>query len=1053
MRSSAPEEQQLSKVRVEVNTMELPTAGMGFDNPNTLFVETGGYLQDATYPCAFHNHFLREKLVAKEYKRITFENDYLLVEFAPDLGGRVWRLYDKVHGEDIIHHNDCAKPYPGGFGGAYCAGGIELNYPFAHSVTNTWPRKTEFVENEDGSATYTVSEWERNGRTQWAMSFTLMPNEAKLRQRVTLYNRSKLPVSYMYWGNAGVPAEIDTKWIYRETMGSEHGGDTVYYWPESAGIDLSVYKDDCEVVGIYFLDPKYNFFGLTNQKTLSGLAHFGHTYDLPGKKLWTWGRNASGENRMYHLCDKPECYGEVQSGRPLNQEHLEWLMPEEYLAWDEQWSPIHGLSDVTEVTEDCAFQIVADEKKVLCYPFVDINGQTLRITLDGKVIRELIFDGKVTELKSIDVSDIATEDMARLDVKIIKANELVGSISLAERCERKPAREIMEEPIFNESSSISLFINAEFSQKLMYNKKALLYYQRAVELDDMNYKAHIGLGRMLYIQADFEGAKASFHKAIGAYKWDTESYIMLAHIYQQEGNLDAALENAFSARYYGDRCRSNIKVGEVYIGKGEYSSALKFLTEAKDSNRLSLRTYALSAICERKLGKADAAKDRLEETPAVALKDLLWYSEKYFLGLISESELVTELFDDEWRFLELGLNYADLGLYDDAEKILNIGISLRKSGWPMHNLFNPERIYGLFRQRETPFLHILKGYIAARSGRTADAAKFFSDGDYFEYYVNANQPELIPAIEKAIENGNANANHYLGNFMFHYVRHDDAVKLWREADAKTPKNSVNVRNLAVYAKFIENDIDKACVLLREALALNPYELYVRQELVDTERARGASAQEILDIYLAAPEIQKATITFMPLLTAYMAAEKFADAAEFLSKVDRQYCDEDSGWYNFAISYADFLVDGGKPEEALEWIKRSRPNPRNLSYINYTEEVIAFHKEHYVAGIAYKMMGNTAEAEKSFKKAIEQPTDWYYFKPMENYSNLLRFYVALAMKELGLEVPARSMLGGVNTYRDGQALMRLTLKKSEVKRWGEIDPNSLVSAKKHIGPEI
>ncbi|HEY3297702.1 MAG TPA: DUF5107 domain-containing protein [Armatimonadota bacterium] len=456
-------ESHLEKVKVTVDTMPLPTAGLGFDNPNTLFGVTGGYLQDVTYPCVFHNHFLREELVTKSYERISFENEYLLVEFAPELGGRVWRIYDKIHGEDVVHLNDSIKTYPGGFGGAYTAGGIELDYPYSHAVTNTWPRKTEFVENEDGSATYTVSEWERNGRTEWAMSFTLSPGEARLKQRVTLYNRSKLPVSYMYWGNAGVPIQYETKWVYRETMGSEHGGDTIFSWPEYKGVDLSLYEQDHEVVGIYFLGPKYNFFGLTNRRTLSGLAHFADRHDLPGKKLWTWGRNASGENRSWHLSIEQQFYGEVQSGRPINQEHFEWLMPEEFIFWEEQWSPTHGLTDMTEVTEDSAFQILPDEKKIAFYPFVDFSGQKLQLILDGKILREVEFQGKAGKLEKIDISDVPSEGMARLEVKVLKDNEFAGSISLAERCERKSPKEIREEPIFNEHSSIANFVNAEFS--------------------------------------------------------------------------------------------------------------------------------------------------------------------------------------------------------------------------------------------------------------------------------------------------------------------------------------------------------------------------------------------------------------------------------------------------------------------------------------------------------------------------------------------------------------------------------------------------------------
>jgi hypothetical protein len=1042
------------RVKVSVESVVLPTCGMGFDNPNTLFFETGGYLQDNTYPSPFHAHFLREKPVDKSYRLIVVENEYLRVEFAPELGGRIWRLLDKVHNEDAVHYNDSIKPYPGGFGGAYTAGGMELNYPFAHSITNTWPRKTEFVENEDGSVTYTVSEWERTGRTLWAMSFTLSPGESRLKQQVKFYNRSKLPLSYMYWGNAGVPASMDTKWIYRECMGSEHGGDTVFCWPEFRGTDLSLYKNDCEVVGIYFLEPKYNFFGLTDQKTKAGLIHHANRFEVPGRKLWTWGRNWNGENRSWHLSMKPQYYGESQSGRPVNQEHFDWLMPEEFLTWKEEWAPINGLTDVTEVTDECAFQILGDERKVLCYPFAPIQDRQLKFVLDGKTIKESTFSGETSKLSEIDLSDIPVEKIEGLEIKIIKDRENAGCISLHNKCERKLPKDIQEQPPFNESSSIAYFVNAEFSHRLLYRKKALTYYKKSIELDDLNYKSYTGLGRLLFGYGDFESAKENFRKSIDIYKWDPEPYLMLSHIHQLQGKTEEALECAFNARYYGEWCRSNLRVGEIHILQQEYASAIGYIDEALINNKMSLRAYGLKALSLRKLGAAEEALSALDESPDAFLKDLLWYSERYFLGKLSEAELKDGLFNDDWRFLELGLVYTELGLYEEAEQLIDIGLTIQQDGWTLPQLYNPDRIWGITRQRETPFLHILKGYIAVKAGREADAKKAFAAGDYIEYHVNFNQPELEAILKTAIEYGNGAANHYLGNFLFHGFRCDEAAKFWQAAEEKCPNCSLNKRNLAVYAQFVENDKIKARDLRRAALKANPTDLFLRQELAADERACGASEADVLDLFIDAPEDQKSTFLLTRgLLAAYMSADKWKEGAEYLASLDRRYCDEDSGWYAFAIGYADHLIDANKPKEALEWIAKARPNPANLSYVNYPEEWMYLHQEYYLHGLALKMLGDSAEAEKYFRKGIEQKAELHWFKPFENYTNLLRFYTALSMKELGMEAAANCVLGGVNTYRETQALVFLGLVKSDLKRWNEQDPDSTVVVHKHAGPEI
>jgi len=104
------------------------------------------------FPNSFRTHFLREEPVAKTYRRVVLENAYLRAEFAPDLGGMVWRLYDKIHQAEAIQRMDRVKPTHGGFGGAYVDGGIELNYPFAHSVTNCFPARRRSGRTRTGRA-------------------------------------------------------------------------------------------------------------------------------------------------------------------------------------------------------------------------------------------------------------------------------------------------------------------------------------------------------------------------------------------------------------------------------------------------------------------------------------------------------------------------------------------------------------------------------------------------------------------------------------------------------------------------------------------------------------------------------------------------------------------------------------------------------------------------------------------------------------------------------------------------------------------------------------
>src|SRR6266498_1741570 len=135
--------QTLNKVLAKEIIVTIPTSRCGFPNPNTPFLETGGIDEDFCYPVPFKSHVIREKPVDVNWRIVVLENEYLHVEFAPELGGMIWRLFDKVHNSDILHAPGKVSPTAAGFGGTYTPGGLELNYPYAHAVTNTWPRKTE----------------------------------------------------------------------------------------------------------------------------------------------------------------------------------------------------------------------------------------------------------------------------------------------------------------------------------------------------------------------------------------------------------------------------------------------------------------------------------------------------------------------------------------------------------------------------------------------------------------------------------------------------------------------------------------------------------------------------------------------------------------------------------------------------------------------------------------------------------------------------------------------------------------------------------------------
>jgi tetratricopeptide (TPR) repeat protein len=878
------------------------------------------------------------------------------------------------------------------------------------------------------------------------MEFTLMPGEAKLKQEVTLYNRSRLPASFVYWGNARVPANGDTHWIEPEAMASEHGGSNMFTWPVFRGVDLSMMINDPEVVGMYFLEPRYNFFGLTNLKTKSGMVHYADRHDVPGKKLWNWGRTPQDGNRKWDPEGGSEPhmygyeYGEVQSGRMVNQDHLEWLMPEECIIWHEAWSPIFGLTNVNEVTEDAAFQLNKEDRKLLIYFFTPASDIKLHFLVSGNQVKEMNLSGKTSQLQEIALDDITHADFKDLDIRVEKSGERSGDISITSRCQQKKASELREIPIFKEQSSESFSTFAEFNHKLLFRQKAADLYLKSIALDSMNYHAHLGLGKLLFAHGDFKGARKQFEQTIRAYKWTGEAYLMLAQIDKIEGNLDAAENLAYDARYYGEKCRGNLLLGEILISRGEYRKAIGMLEEALVNNARSLRTYALIALCERKTGNNQKAQASLDRTPPGALRDILWYSEDYLSGRLNDRQLENELFSDEWRYLEIGMDYLSLGALKEANQFADAGIKLHAGGWETDKLFSPDRLWNFSRKRECPFLYLLKGAIARQEGRMDDAGKFFRMGDYFEHYVNTNQPEMVPVLQAAIEAGNGYASYWLGNYYYHSLRPEEAKACWDAANQQHPDNPQILRNLSLYEKVQKRDPAGSRDLLYRALELNPADVFMRLELIEAERNIGTKPRDILKIYLDAPKEQRDSYLFLHgLLEAFKNANEWNEAAGYMQTVDRQWSDDVKSWYNFCIDYADYLTGQSRPSEALQWISKSATVPPNLSNRSLPADYFYRQREFFIAGMAYKIQGEKEKSQEYFHKVIDEPTNFMFNEGFENMLQKNRFYVALAMKELGLENSAQGMLTGINDYRLKHGLIMLHLDAAELKSWSAKDP--------------
>ena len=81
------------------------------------------------FPYRMQDMYTRE-LHDTEFIMPVLENDYLKATFMPDYGGKLWSLYDKVAGRELLMANPVVRPCNLAIRNAWTSGGVEWNCGF-----------------------------------------------------------------------------------------------------------------------------------------------------------------------------------------------------------------------------------------------------------------------------------------------------------------------------------------------------------------------------------------------------------------------------------------------------------------------------------------------------------------------------------------------------------------------------------------------------------------------------------------------------------------------------------------------------------------------------------------------------------------------------------------------------------------------------------------------------------------------------------------------------------------------------------------------------------
>lgn len=274
----------------------------------------------------------------RAWRMVVLENEFLRVEVAPELGGRVYRLFDKRAEREVLFSNPVVKPVRVLPIWAFISGGLEFNFPIAHSPTSI--AEVGCVSGRTGDYGY-IRVGEREARTgmEWVVEWGLADGQAILVQRTALRNATRAAHPWMMWTIGAMRSTADTEFVHpphRVLLHDDRLAEAE--WP---GEDLNWDRHYRQMTALFWQPGSAPGFGVYHHDLSLGLTHLADPARLPGKKMWTYGH---GKHRAWAKATTAGdlAYLEIESGPLLDQSEKPLFPAGSERRFEEFWVPAHA---------------------------------------------------------------------------------------------------------------------------------------------------------------------------------------------------------------------------------------------------------------------------------------------------------------------------------------------------------------------------------------------------------------------------------------------------------------------------------------------------------------------------------------------------------------------------------------------------------------------------------------------------------------------------------------------------------------------------------------
>ncbi len=795
-----------------------------------------------------------EKPVAVEYDSLVLENEYLRLEFLPELGGRIWSAHDKVADRELFYHPTVIKPGRYNARNAWPVGNLELYGPYdTHMIT--WPGEPwpwALVRHSDGSATIVLSHIDHFFRDKMFLEVTLRPGKAYLELTTRLYNKNLLPNRYLIWTNAGVAASEGSRFIYPMTKTIGHVSSALSTWPVIDGTDLSWNKNNINMLGVFGLDIYDNFMSIYDYKADYGTICFTNRLLARGEKTWTFGSGLTAFRQAENYTDRDGIYMETQSGRFIWDGNYEFIDPGKTDGWTEYWFGAGKMGGLTTATRDVAvhFDIPAQRPgivKLAVTPTGDFPGtvhelycggreiwsETKDLTL-GKSFQTDVPLGRETSGKILELKIVSKEGGVLLDQKFYPDGSHPDASYASDSIPRKfgPLETLAAEEAYQLGLGHEKFGQIDDAERA---------YNAALAKDPLFSLAHLRLGLLALDRFEWHDAAQHFEKVLERDPTNGDAHYFLGIIAAESGRHLDAQRHYYRILPSSDKFeRRDYVLGLLDLSGGNAGDALLKLEAAA---ALTPEDVSVREAYAYLLRKEELLSEAQNETNAILALDptnALAEAERWFQSDVSEQKPSEDLdaldracAHHPQGYLELATDYFRLSAWREASQILAHGLEITMKDGKL----------------PYPLLLYYRAYAAGQLGDQQAARKFLEqarqEDQRLEIFPFRAEDVKILTAAIEVEPKDANARVLLGDLLYSRDRRGDATELWRAAVQVDPRNFSALRNLGI-ATLVAGKQEEGLGLLTRASEARPDHLAttllvanVNARLGHTEQAREA----------------------------------------------------------------------------------------------------------------------------------------------------------------------------------------------------------------------